>query len=52
MWSEVATPMHTARAVLFSFLSFIFGLRSAAGDVREPLLASLARGRVIGAKIK
>ena len=38
MRSEVAAPMHTARAVLFSFL---FGLRSAAGglrDVREPLL--------------
>jgi hypothetical protein len=35
--------MHTARAVLFSFLSFLFGLRSAAGklrDVREPLLLS------------
>jgi hypothetical protein len=35
--------MHTARAVLFSFL---FGLRSAAGglrDVREPLLLSRER---------
>jgi hypothetical protein len=35
--------MHTARAVLFSFLGFISGLRSAAGglrDVREPLLLS------------
>jgi hypothetical protein len=40
--------MHTARAVLFSFLSFLFGLRSTAGelrDVREPL--PLSRERAI-----
>lgn len=54
MRSEVAAPMHTARAVLFSFL---FGLRSAAGglrDVREPLLLSRERAcdRALKNKIK
>jgi hypothetical protein len=46
MRSEVAAPMHAARAVLFSFLCFLFGLKSAAGelrDVREPLLLSRER---------
>jgi hypothetical protein len=35
MRSEVAAPMQTARAVLFSFWSSIFGLRSAAGELRD-----------------
>jgi hypothetical protein len=38
--------MHTARAVPFSFLSFLFGLKSAAGelrDVREPAAPPLSR---------
>jgi hypothetical protein len=50
MRSEVAAPMHTARAVLFSFLLFLFGLSfflasdlpqaAELRDVREPLLRS------------
>jgi hypothetical protein len=39
MRSEVAAPMHTARAVLFSFL---FGLRSAAGWRLAPRRARAA----------
>jgi hypothetical protein len=48
MRGKSAAPMYmyAARAALFSFLSFLFGLRSAAGelrDVRKPLLFSRER---------